>query len=106
MITWNELTENQKLIYKAFPFSGFLCDQLIDEPCYDTIMIPYDCRDWADLNEMSTKQVRAIITTLVNNKLIFVTNPDYDQIRWIGFTKNGFDLLKNVVDESYYKYFE
>lgn len=106
MITWNDLTEKQKAIYKSFPFSGFLCDQLIDEPCYDTIRIPYDCRDWADLNEMTTKQVRAIITTLVNVDLIFVSDKSCDRIRWIGFTKNGYGLLKNVVDESYYRYFE
>lgn len=106
MITWNDLTEKQKAIYKSFPFSGFLGDELIDEPCYDTIRIPYDCRDWADLNEMTTKQVRAIITTLVNTDLIFVSDKSCDRIRWIGFTKNGYDLLKNVVDESYYRYFE
>lgn len=100
---FEDLTENQQAVYKCFHLSGHLFDDLnIDN--FECCNTPYDIEEWHYHTGLSTKTIRAVVTTLVNAGLIEIGIESRD-LKWIFFTKEGFMLLEATLPPEYHKCF-
>ena len=101
---FDDLTDNQKVVYNCFKLSGHLYDELSYD-WFDLTNTPYEIEEWSDYTGLSTKVIRAVISTLVTAGLIIVNPRDEEGIRWITFTKEGYMMLENILPKEYHDCF-